>query len=68
MEPGDGKGLVIALPAFLPLAPVRLETIYTAREEALVDNQGAPHPGPVTNFVFSHSRSGGATTRTQEVG
>lgn len=57
MEPGDRKRLVIALPAFLCLAPVRLETIYTAREEALVDYQGAPHPGPVTNCGFSNTRS-----------
>lgn len=68
MEPGDRKGLVVALPAFLPLAPARLETIYTAREEALVDYQGAPHPGPATNSVFSNSRSGGATTRTHTRG
>lgn len=59
MEPGDRKRLVIALPAFLCLAPGRLETIYTSREEALVDYQGAPHPGPVTNFVFSNSSSFG---------
>lgn len=51
------------------LAPVRPETIYTAREEALITYQGDPHPGPATNFVFSNSlRSfGGAITRTEHM-
>lgn len=61
VEPGDRRCLVITLPAFLCLAPVRPETIYTVREEALFTYWGDPHPGPVTNFVFSHSKSfGGA--------
>lgn len=67
MEPGDRRCLVITLPAFLCLAPVRLETIYTAREEALITSWGDPHPGPVINFVFSSPNSfGGAITRTEQ--
>lgn len=67
MEPGTRRCLVITLPAFLCLAPVRPETIYTAREEALITYRGDPHPGPVTNFVFSNSLRccGGAITRTE---
>ncbi|CAG10991.1 unnamed protein product [Tetraodon nigroviridis] len=54
MEPGDRRCLVITLPAFLCLAPVSPETIYTAREEAPVTYRG---DRPVTNFMFSKSRS-----------
>lgn len=50
VEPGDWKRLVIALPAFLCLAPVGLETIYTAAEEA-------PHSlvGRYTSWDFMSS-------------
>lgn len=67
MEPGDRRCLVITLPAFLCLAPVHPETIYTAREEAPITYSEDSHPGPVTNFMFSNSWSfDGAITRTEQ--
>lgn len=65
VEPGDWKRLVIALPAFLCLAPVGLKTIYTAAEEAL-HSLLWKYTSQATGFMSSDYRSlGGAITSHQ---